>query len=348
MTHRTSPCPACERTEHSVSRRGFFKTAGIGVAAMTAGGWIRPALAQDDIKPDTPESVVKLLYQSLSAQQKKAICFDWDYVDPDRGLLRTRVAANWRITEPPIKSDFFTADQQQMIRGIFEGIIHPAWHAKFDKQMTDDDDGFGTQQRIALFGNPTEGKFEFVLTGRHVTLRCDGNSADHVAFAGPIFYGHAASGLTEKPDHPGNVFWHQALAANAVFEMLDEKQRKQALVRRAPRESAVGFRGKAGDFDGIPVAELQDDQKENVQQVLQKLIEPFRQNDRDEVVGCLKAQGGLDQCHLAFYRQGDLGQDGVWDIWRLEGPAFVWHFRGSPHVHVWVNVADDPSVPLNA
>jgi hypothetical protein len=26
----------------------------------------------------------------------------------------------------------------------------------------------------------------------------------------------------------------------------------------------------------------------------------------------------------------------------------VWHYRGAPHVHVWVNVADHPSVKLNA
>ena len=38
----------------------------------------------------------------------------------------------------------------------------------------------------------------------------------------------------------------------------------------------------------------------------------------------------------------------MWDNWRLEGPAFVWYFRGAPHVHVWVNVADDPILPLNA
>ena len=62
----------------------------------------------------------------------------------------------------------------------------------------------------------------------------------------------------------------------------------------------------------------------------------------------MEAQGGLDECHLAFYKSDDIGEDGVWDIWRLEGPSFVWHFRGAPHVHVWVNVADDPSVKLNA
>ena len=29
----------------------------------------------------------------------------------------------------------------------------------------------------------------------------------------------------------------------------------------------------------------------------------------------------------------------IWDIWRLEGPNFVWHFRGAPHVHAYVNIS---------
>lgn len=34
--------------------------------------------------------------------------------------------------------------------------------------------------------------------------------------------------------------------------------------------------------------------------------------------------------------------------WRLEGPAFVWHWRGAPHVHVWVNVADDQKAKITS
>ena len=124
--------------------------------------------------------------------------------------------------------------------------------------------------------------------------------------------------------------------------------RLQAEVAKSPKESQVEFRGTKGELPGIPVAELSGDQRQQVQKTLQKLIEPYRQSDRDEVVTCLKAQGGLDKCHLAFYTDKDLGNDGLWDNWRLEGPAFVWYFRGSPHVHVWVNVANDPSVKLNA
>ena len=85
-----------------------------------------------------------------------------------------------------------------------------------------------------------------------------------------------------------------------------------------------------------------------MQKVLGLLVEPYRTSDRDEALACLKKQGGLDACSLSFYQDSDIGNDKVWDNWRLEGPSFVWYFRGRPHVHVWVNVADDASVKLNA
>ncbi len=273
----------------------------------------------------------------------------WDYIDPQKGLLRTRVATNWNITPETINGGFFTDDQQAMIRQVFQGMIQPDWHDRFDQQMEDDAGGWGEDQSVAIFGQPGSDQFEFVLTGRHMTLRCDGNSADHVAFGGPIFYGHAADGFNEKANHPGNVFWPQAVVANQLYEMLDGKQREMALVQNRPqREGSVGFRGADVSYPGIPVAELAPDQREHTQKVLHKLIEPYRQADRDEVVACLQAQGGLNACSLAFYQEGDIGDDHVWDNWRLEGPSFVWYFRGSPHVHVWVHVADDASVKLNA
>jgi hypothetical protein len=298
----------------------------------------------------TPESLVKVLYETLSPKQRESICFAWDYQDSDRGLLRTHVANNWDITDYFINdSDFYTKDQQAIIRKIFEGIISPAWHGRIDKQLADDSDGYGEQNSIAIFGEPGTDKFEFVMTGRHMTIRADGNSAEHVAFGGPIFYGHAAQGFDEEPTHPGNVFWPQAVAANKLYEMLDGKQQEQALLRKGlPSEESVAFQGPQGTFQGLPVRELSSDQKEHLQKVVNLLIEPYRQSDQDEVTKCLKTQGGLDACHLAYYAQNDIGKDGVWDIWRLEGPSFVWHYRGAPHVHVWVNVADDPSVKLNA
>ncbi len=338
-------CPDCRSAWESVDRRVFLKTA--GAAAVAAGALPAASFAKEE-KKTPPETYVKKLFDSLNEKQRKEICFAWDYEEKSRGLLRTRISNNWHITRPTIASSYYTKDQQELIRTIFEGIYNPDWIANIEKQIKDDAGGYGRRQNIAIFGKPGEDKFEFVMTGRHLTIRCDGNGAEHLAFGGPIFYGHAASGFNEKVGHPGNVFWPQALEANKVFQMLDGKQRKTALLTKRPRERAVNFLGADGKFPGIPVADLSADQQEQVEKVLAKLLEPYRKLDQAEVRACLKTQGGLQKCSLAFYQDGDLGDDGEWDNWRLEGPSFVWYFRGHPHVHVWVHVANDASVKLNA
>ena len=351
MSKNAKKCPDCD-AEAAVDRRDFLRAVGGTAAAAAAGGVPLFATARAIAAP-TPssaaETAVKGLYETLTDAQKKVVCFDWDYKD-NRGLLRSHVSNNWQVTKPHIRSDFYTPKQQAIIHDAFKGMINPDWYAKFLKQLKDDTGGkeWGAEQSIALFGTPGSEKFEFVMTGRHMTLRADGNTGEHVAFGGPIFYGHAASGFNEKVHHPGNVFWRQAIEANKVYQLLDDKQQKRALVEHQPRESAVGFHGDKGGYTGVPVADLSGDQKKALQKVLKMLLEPFRTEDQDEALACLNRQGGLDRCHLTFYKEGDIGEDGEWDNWRLEGPAFVWYFRGSPHVHVWVNVADDPSVKLNA
>ncbi len=353
MNPRKAPprCPDCE----DLDRRDFLRTVSITAATAAVGTGLPLYAVPRATAAPTPscpaETAVKALYDSLTEEQRKVICFPWDHMDKERGLLRTHVSNNWQITKQTIASDFFTPRQKGLIREVFTGLFNPEWVSRFDKQLRDDSGGkpWGESQSIALFGKPGEDKFEFVMTGRHMTIRADGNSENHVAFGGPIFHGHAASGFNEKPGHPGNIFWHQAVLANKIYQMMDGKQRKLALVENTPDESAVGFHGAdASKRTGIPVSELTSDQKEVLQKVLHSLIEPYRKEDQEEVMECLKRQGGLDKCHLTFYREGDLGEDEEWDNWRLEGPAFVWYFRGYPHVHIWINVADDPSVKLNA
>lgn len=342
---REKHCPDCESPP--LSRRDFVHAMGVSAAAVSAASIHPIALAKEKTaKEPKPESLVTKLYDSLSAKQKEQIHFDWDH-KRDGVPLRLHVRNNWHITKPRVDTDFFTSDQQDIIEALFWGLYNPEWHDRIKKQLKDDAGGYGKKQSIALFGNPHEDKFEFVMTGRHLTIRCDGDSQDHMAFGGPIFYGHAADGFNEGPDHPGNVYWHQALAANKLYEMLDGKQRKDALILNAPPETEVHHRGKTGQIPGLPVSELSKDQREHLQGVLKTLIEPYRTTDRDEVVQCLKAQGGLDKCRISFYENDDIGEDGVWDTWRLEGPSFVWHWRGNPHVHVWVNVADAASVKIS-
>lgn len=322
-------CPDCD----GMDRRDFLKWAsGIALASVLPAS--SAARAADAKSGAVPETWVTELYKTLGSDQRKVHCFAFD--DP----LRSKVSANWKITEPRIED--LAVPQQDLVEKIVRGLSSEEGFEKFMIQMGDDDGGLGSYH-FAIFGEPGQSKFEFVLTGRHCTMRADGNSIDKVAFGGPMVYGHAPTQFTEKPDHPGNVFWYQARRANEVFAALDPKQRERALVEKSPREDQIQHR--ASGYPGLAVGEMSSDQQALVQSVMGDLLSPYRKSDVDEVLAILAANGGIDRTHLAFFKleadgsSADIGNDGVWDIWRLEGPGFVWHFRGAPHVHTWVNIA---------
>ncbi len=350
-------CPECNTEDtylypvqsDPVTRRVFLntmaKTVG-GIAVAAAGMRTVPALARQAVQgaapgssaagahlASKPETLVKSLYDSLSPAQRAGTCMAWDHTK------RTMVGANWAIVDATLEKQF-NPDQQEMIRGIVRGLTTEEWYPKILSQMQNDAGGFG-KYHVALFGDPDKSKFEFVITGRHLTLRADGHSNANAAFGGPIFYGHAIKD-TEDAGHPGNIYWEQGKKANAVLAALDPKQRDIALLDKAPNEDRIKLQGTNGLFPGIAIGELTKDQKALVYATMHDILSPYRPSDAKDVMADIAANGGLDKIHLSFYKQDHLGSDGVWDIWRLEGPAMVWHFRGAPHVHTWVNVAKDP------
>jgi hypothetical protein len=320
----------------SINRREFLKTAVGGVAAATVVGATPVVLAEKATKAGKAaqsETLVGTLYKSLTEEQRKAVAFPFDHP------LRSKVDNNWHITDK--KLDFYTADQQAMIREIFNGLHSPEYAETVMKQVIHDSGKAGFEDSsIALFGEPGTGKFEFVLTGRHCTRRCDGDSVEGAAFGGPIFYGHAAKSFYEKADHAGNAYWFQAVRANEVFKMLDGKQQKVALLDE-PREEkgtdTVKLTGKTKGLPGIPLTELTRDQKDQVRKVMADLLAPFRKRDADEAMKLVEA-AGFNNLHMAFFKNEDIGNDGVWDVWQIEGPSMLWYFRGAPHVHTWVNI----------
>jgi hypothetical protein len=312
----------CSDCDSAVDRRRFLQAASSAAAIVAAS---RFAFANPS-STSGAESAAAKLYESLSEKQRETVCFGFDH------QLRSRISANWQITKPTVGSDFYTKDQQALIDTIVRKVTSEDGYERLKKQ-TEYDAGGMDQYSIALFGQPGSGKFEWVMTGRHLTLRADGDSVEKTAFGGPIIYGHGEETATE------NLFYYQTKQANEVFKALDAKQAERALIAKAPAESAVSIQGTEGKFPGIGVGELSSDQKQLVEQTLKVLLAPYRQEDVEEVMSLLKATGGVDQLHMAFYQQEDLQNDKVWDIWRVEGPAFVWHFRGAPHVHAYINIA---------
>lgn len=308
----------------SIDRRVFLQS--VAAAGIAAAAPKSPRIES--------ETLVSALYRSLTPQQKAAVAFPYDHP------LRAKVENSWQITPHKI-GEFYTAEQQAMIADIFRGLHNPEFYDKAIYHI-DEDAGGLKNLSVAVFGEPGKGgKSEFVITGRHCTSRCDGDTNDGVAFAGPIMYGHQAGpDDMEKPAHPKNVFWYQAVRANEVFQALDGKQREIALVRKAPRpesnNKAVALHDT--EFAGLPVKEMSRDQRALVEKVLADLLLPYRQKDSDEAMRAIRKQGGVDALHMSFYKNLDIGNDGVWDVWQLESANMVWYFRGYPHVHAWVHI----------
>jgi hypothetical protein len=314
-----------------VRRRALLKAA--GAAAVFPG----IAVAATNPAPSRPssETLSAALWKSLRPEQKKVVAFPFDHA------LRAKVDNNWEITEPI--AEVFDKDQQAMLRDIYRGMHSPEYADRVWAATVHDQEGDGFEKgcSAALFGAPGSGKFELVITGRHVTRRCDGDSVEGAAFGGPIFYGHQPGDRgTEPADHPGNAYWFQALRANEVWKALDGKQRAQALLKESRGESGtdtVKLTGKKRGLPGVPLAALSGDQKDLVRKVLADLLAPFRPVDATEALKLVEAQG-LDNLHMAFFKGQDLGGDGVWDVWQIEGPAMLWFFRGAPHIHVWAHI----------
>lgn len=333
-------CGECAReSEREASRREFLRRVGVG-AAVVGGGllplspgggaapWVRRAAAQPT-RNSAAEQAVARLYATFSEDQRKIFCLPFG--DP----LQSRVNPNWAITQPTI-DDALNPEQTALVREIVRNVTSPEGYERMMKQM-DDDSGGLEAYHIAVFGDPEGEKFSFVLTGRHATLRADGNTVPHAAFGGPIVYGHGEG--DGKKGLPGNVFYYQTRKANEVFQALDGKQRDKALLEKAPSETAVQIKGEKAEFPGISVGDLSSDQRELVGSVLKTLLAPYREEDAKEAMEMIEEAGGLSSLHFAFYKSDDLGDDQEWDVWRIEGPSSVFHFRGAPHVHAYINIA---------
>ena len=320
---RLENCPECAP---SIDRRHFLRSSsGVALAAAVAPSLIGSSILAAPTPKSVAESVVAQFYSTLTDAQRQAICFPFEHE------LRSKISANWHITKPTISSDFYSKEQQALIDQIVKNVTSESGYERILKQTEYDDGGLGAYS-VAVFGMPGSGKFQWELTGRHLTLRADGDSVPGAAFGGPIIYGHG------QEDAKSNLYHYETLQAHSVFKSLDSKQAARALIAKAPVESAVPLQGEKGSFPGIAVSELTADQRQLVESTLKVLLSPYRQEDIDEVTAILKASGGVERLHMAFYQQDDLDDDKVWDIWRIEGPTMVWHFRGAPHVHAYIHI----------
>ncbi len=334
-------CPECDEglnLPKAPSRRSFLRGAG-GAAAALAGASLlgrTAGAAEEEAKPAAPkpaEGLIRELFETFSEEQRTSLVLPYDHrTDANAELTRHRTfnspAMGKRIGE------VYTPAQRELVERIARAILaddeafkRVSRGGKWDSSGSFDGCG------AILFGEPgTDSPYAYLFSGHHLTLRCDGNTQPGVAWGGPIYYGHSAGGYTID-----NVYRYQTEAVQAVFDALSEEQRKKALGGESPGDGQRGLKPR-DPRPGIAYADLGAEQRELVEKVMRALLSPFRAEDAEEVMSLVKANGGMEQIHLAFYEDEDPYEGRPWHFWRLEGPGFVWNYRVLPHVHCFVNI----------
>lgn len=305
------------------SRRSFLTTASV-VSATTLVSSGRAVFGSTS--KSSAENVIGELFQTLTTVQRETVCKS--FTDP----LRQQVSANWHVVKPLIGSDFFSKSQQSMAIEIVRQLTSEDGFELIKKQ-TDYDDGGIEAYSMAWFGQPGDEKFEWMLTGRHLTLRADGNTQEKVVFGGPVTYGHG-----EESSPEDNLFFYQTKKFNEVFGSLSESQRKTALLHKSiPNESQHKVQ-HAKPFVGLSAKDLSSDQLDLLNGTLTSVLGVYRDEDSKEARTLLESAGGLKSLYLQYYAEDDMKADGVWDMWRIVGENVCIHFRGSPHVHAFVHI----------
>jgi hypothetical protein len=337
-------CPECEdgwESRVSLDRRHFLRVGTCLTTAAAVGLGLTPlqrARAARLARQAEAEALVFELYRSLDSDQRKYLVQPWDLKRPNQPLPARLMTANAAVGKSVIGLEY-KPKQIELLKRIFRAISNgDDGYRQLSRNGKFDNSGDFENIGALLYGGVAEEgqKFSLVFTGHHLTVRCDGNSEEQTAFGGPLYYGHSPSGYSRT-----NVFYNQTRAVHALYEAFSAKQRKVAVFPGKWRDGVdtVRLPQKDARLPGIAYADMTPEQKELVQKAMQELVAPYRREDGEEVMEIIKANGGLEKIHLAFYQEGQTNPKEPWTYWRLEGPGFVWSFRALPHIHCFVNIS---------
>lgn len=342
-------CPECGEvgTVEKLDRRNFVRLVGQSAIAASSASWLlggparswaqEPAAATSSkVRPG--EELVRELFATMSSDQKAELVLPWNHGAEKEGAIPTRLGMYNRPIGDKNIGKHYSKAQQELIDRILRSICSDEeGYRQISRGGTWDGSESLEGCGALIFGDPAPGgQFSWVFTGHHLTVRCDGNSEEGAAFGGPMYYGHSPHGYSSE-----NIFNYQTKRVLSVFDALNPDQRQRAIVSGSPGEQArsVRFRPRGEAKPGIAYQELSPDQRGLIEEVMRTVLSPYRREDTEEVMQIIKANGGMERIHLAFYEDKAMKDGERWHFWRLEGPGFVWNYRVLPHVHTFVNIS---------
>ncbi|MEN9358859.1 MAG: hypothetical protein RL095_394 [Verrucomicrobiota bacterium] len=314
--------------DHAFDRRRFLAgSLSLPLSLSMASCGSRSLETRDELADPVAE-----LHASLSPDQRRLLCLDGKH--PKRAYTNN----NWTILDQEV-GQVLRPSQMELATRIFRGLHAEDFADEVLRQTQEDNGGVGIAGvSFAFFGTPQDAEgLTLLFAGRHLTRRWQQNSRE--PFGGSMMAGHASGDFYEKPDHAGNIWWYQSLAANRLYKSLPLIQQAAALTQSESRDKPAVLLGPQ-DTRGLSFAELNGEGRELAKLLLEAVLtRPYRRRDSQLAWQAIEARGGIDSLKIHYFQKEDLGRDGVWDNWEIWGPGFVCFFRGNPHPHCWIKVA---------
>jgi Protein of unknown function (DUF3500) len=283
------------------------------------------------------DTLARRLYTSLDESQRAETCVEYDHP-----LRQYHNRGDWGGGRSIVAG--FSRRQRRILTDLLYAGLSKEGRERVPEEYFSRWAGIH-MMRALICGDPTAPPYQIIFTGPHVNLRIGGKSREGVAFGGPQVYGdQRGNGITGLP---GNLYRDQFLLAQRLFRSLDDGRRKQALMEEAPVQTQIEVQGRTGSFVGIPVSELASSGKDLARDLVERILSTYAEQEVAYARECLTANGGVENLFLSYYQHDDDGEIPEAQVFRLEGPASVFYFRGYPHVHAFLNVAMDGDAPLS-
>lgn len=331
----------------AIGRRAFLAGVGGGAGWLVARGLGVPGFGAA-AAPAPFDATLRALGASLTPFQRERIVFPADH--PSRQINNTiavvkgpHLGTLLSPAQRALAADLYAAMLSERGRDAFAGTI--AVEGRLDGCV------------LAIYGEPAAGGAHAVISGGHVLVR-GGGEDENAPFGGGVAYGHQIG--NEQWRVPGNSFAYHGDAFNRFFATLAPAERHAAILPAPPHELLLQAQGTGGRFPGVAIGALSAAAQAEAGRLVETLLSCYPEPGRRVALGCIESHGGVGALHAAtFANRGFYSDmqswdaldpaerarrgDPYWQVWRLEAPGLVVHFKGFPHVHAYLEIVRDPA-----
>lgn len=305
---------------------------------------------------ETSEESLSALLSSMNETQRAHTFKDPQH--PARQITNT-IAVH---TGPHIGT-LFNHQQQDRIRNIYRSMLSENGLKMFHDTVNLE--GKFTASNFTIYGkNSTPlSELQIQINGGHYMLRKGNEEQSGYAFGGPISYGQQIGNGRFMVE--GNAFKAHGDALHQFHKLLSQEERQQAYLTTPPSELDIQPLGESELIPGLAIGTTSKEARHAAKVLLDRIFDAYDKKQTAAAWAALNEHGGLDEVRISmftdfgFYKNGGSYSQSSYSqktdsqnanpsdlpyiqVWRLEGPNSVIHFKGYPHVHAYINILSKP------